>query len=52
MAGDPLRDLDSAARIHVFGKTRRTEDCDNKLVLLESLVGEVRKHIDASGVFC
>jgi hypothetical protein len=25
MAGDPLRDLDRAARIHVFGDTRRTE---------------------------
>ena len=25
MAGDPLRDLDGAARIHVFSDTRRTE---------------------------
>src|SRR5277367_2246585 len=25
MAGDPLRDLDGAARIHVFGDARRTE---------------------------
>jgi hypothetical protein len=25
MAGDPLRDLDCAARIHVFSDTRRTE---------------------------
>jgi hypothetical protein len=25
MAGDPLRDLDDAARIHVFGDARRTE---------------------------
>ena len=25
MAGDPLRDLDCAARIHVFGDTRCTE---------------------------
>ena len=25
MAGDPLRDLDCAARIHVFGDARRTE---------------------------
>jgi hypothetical protein len=25
MSGDPLRDLDCAARIHVFGDTRRTE---------------------------
>ena len=25
MAGDPLRDLDCAARIHVFGNPRRTE---------------------------
>jgi hypothetical protein len=25
MAGDPLRDLDCAARIHVFGNARRTE---------------------------
>ncbi|MEA3147906.1 MAG: hypothetical protein QOI53_3502, partial [Verrucomicrobiota bacterium] len=25
MAGDPLRDLDCAARIHVFGDPRRTE---------------------------
>jgi hypothetical protein len=25
MSGDPLRDLDCAARIHVFGDARRTE---------------------------
>ena len=25
MSGDPLRDLDGAARIHVFGDARRTE---------------------------
>jgi hypothetical protein len=25
MSGDPLRDLDRAARIHVFGNARRTE---------------------------
>ena len=25
MSGDPLRDLDGAARIHVFGYARRTE---------------------------
>ena len=25
MSGDPLSDLDGAARIHVFGNTRRTE---------------------------
>jgi hypothetical protein len=25
MSGDPLRDLDCAARIHVFGNARRTE---------------------------
>ena len=25
MSGDPLSDLDRAARIHVFGNTRRTE---------------------------
>jgi hypothetical protein len=25
MAGDPLRDLDGAARIHVFGDARRAE---------------------------
>jgi hypothetical protein len=25
MSGDPLRDLDGAARIHVFGNARRTE---------------------------
>jgi hypothetical protein len=25
MSGDPLRDLDGAPRIHVFGNTRRTE---------------------------
>ena len=25
MAGDPLRDLDCASRIHVFGDARRTE---------------------------
>ena len=25
MAGDPLRDLDGASRIHVFGDTRRSE---------------------------
>ena len=33
MSGDPLRDLDGATRIHVFGDARRTEGCDNKLVL-------------------
>ena len=25
MSGDPLRDLDGAARIHVFGDARRSE---------------------------
>ena len=25
MSGDPLRDFDGAARIHVFGNTRRTK---------------------------
>jgi hypothetical protein len=25
MSGDPLRDLDGTARIHVFGDSRRTE---------------------------